>query len=387
MLNTTSPADDRAYWVATLVRVITPVLEALSERRLRRSMPIYSAAGDVHDRGRFTFFEALARSLAGAAPWLELAEVPDAEKPIQARLRRLAREAIDAATDPASPDYVNFRDDRPLVDAAFLAHAILRSPTELWKALPERVKGQVAAAMRAVRGRRAVYNNWLLFCAMVETAIHRAGGDWDCMRVDYALRQHLQWYVGDGVFADGPRFHADYYNSFVIHPMMVDVLEYFRGADWDWDKFIEPALARAARYTAVLERHIAPDGSFPPVGRSLAYRMGAFQMLSQSALQKRLPDALTPAQVRCGITAVIRRCMEAPGTFDEGGWLRIGLCGSQPAIGEKYISTGSLYLCTTGLLALGLPADDEFWTAPPQPWTSVRIWSGEDLPADHSIPD
>jgi hypothetical protein len=29
---------------------------------------------------------------------------------------------------------------------------------------------------------------------------------------------------------------------------------------------------RARRYAAVLERMIAPDGSFPPIGRSLAYR-------------------------------------------------------------------------------------------------------------------
>ena len=47
---------------------------------------------------------------------------------------------------------------------------------------------------------------------------------WDRMRVDYALRQHEQWYKGDGVYGDGPEFHWDYYNSFVIHPMLLDVL-------------------------------------------------------------------------------------------------------------------------------------------------------------------
>ena len=66
------------------------------------------------------------------------------------------------------------------------------------------------------------------------------------------------------------------------------------------------------------------------------------------------------------------------------GWLQIGLAGHQPALGEPYISTGSLYLCSAAWLPLGLPPDDPFWSHPPQPWTSQTIWSGKDIPADHS---
>ena len=42
-------------------------------------------------------------------------------------------------------------------------------------------------------------------------------------------------------------------------------------------------------------------------------------------------------------SAVIRRTIEAPGTFDTQGWLTIGFCGHQPRVGEYYISTGSVY--------------------------------------------
>jgi hypothetical protein len=77
--------------------------------------------------------------------------------------------------------------------------------------------------------------------------------------------------------------------------------------------------------------------------------------------------------------------IEAPGTFDESGWLQIGFCGHQPALAEKYISTGSLYLCAAGLLPLGLPPEDEFWSAPAAKWTAQKLWSGENLPADHAI--
>ena len=52
---------------------------------------------------------------------------------------------------------------------------------------------------------------------------------------------------------------------------------------------------------------------------------------------------------------------------------------------EGYICTGSLYLCTTGFLPLGLPASAPFWDSGYEDWTSRKIWSGADMPADHSV--
>src|SRR5260221_12847696 len=130
---------------------------------------------------------------------------------------------------------------------------------------------------------------------------------------------------------------------------------------------------------------ISPEGTFPPIGRSLAYRFGALQLLGQMALRRELPDGVTPAQVRTAMTAVIRRMTEAPRTFDANGWLTIGFAGHQPAIGEGYISTGSLYPCTAGPTPLGLPASDEFWTPEPRDWTLRRAWGGENLRADHAV--
>jgi hypothetical protein len=79
--------------------------------------------------------------------------------------------------------------------------------------------------------------------------------------------------------------------------------------------------------------------------------------------------------------------MEAPGTFDENGWLRLGLCGQQPSLAETYISTSSFYLCSFGLFPLGLPLADVFWSHPPARWRSQRICSGEPLPTDHALRD
>jgi hypothetical protein len=139
------------------------------------------------------------------------------------------------------------------------------------------------------------------------------------------------------------------------------------------------------RYAAIQERLINSDGSFPVIGRSITYRGGAFHHLADIALRKQLPEALKPAQVRGALTAVIKKTLESPTTFNKDGWLRIGLYGEQPGLADFYITTGSLYLCTNIFLPLGLPETDPFWTDVPAPWTAVKVWNGEDVPNDHAL--
>jgi hypothetical protein len=272
------------------------------------------------------------------------------------------------------------------VDAAFLAQGLLRARSTLSDAFDPTTRRNLVAALESTRAITPPFNNWLLFSATVEAALATLGVRWDRMRVDYALRQHDQWYKGDGTYGDGPAFHWDYYNSFVIQPMLLDVLDVCKDEMPAWKELAGRVERRAQRYAAILERLIAGDGSFPPIGRSLPYRCGAFQLLAQMALRRALPEGVTPAQVRGALTAVIRRTIEAPGTFDAQGWLRIGFCGHQPGVGETYISTGSLYLCAVGLLPLGLAASDPFWVSPSEPWTSVRAWSGQPFPIDRALP-
>jgi hypothetical protein len=374
--------QDRIYWIDTLSRIAQPVLYHLTNRNLKKTMPIERK---IDDRHLYTHLEALGRLLTGMAPWLETGSREGEEGRLRESYAALARQAIDAGTDPASPDFMNFSEgQQPIVDAAFLAHALIRAPRELWQKLEPRVQNNVVEALKATRTRKPGYNNWLLFAAMIETALYQAGADWDRMRVDYAVREHETWYKGDGMYGDGPDFHADYYNSFVIQPMLVDILETVGHEDAVWAEMKAKVVRRAQRYATQQERLISPEGTFPAVGRSLAYRFGAFQLLSQIALQHRLEDSLQPAQVRCALTAVIRRMIEAPGTFDENGWLTIGFCGHQPGVGETYISTGSLYLCAAVFLPLGLSPEDAFWQGEAE-WTAQKAWSGQPFPIDKAL--
>jgi hypothetical protein len=377
---------DRDYWISVLTRIAYPVLSALSQKRLKAVMPVEAPHNNVADRSQYTYLEALGRLLTGIAPWLENTDGNGSEGPLRQHYADLARQAIASAVDQSSPDYMNFsKGQQPVVDAAFLALAILRAPTELWEKLDRGTKVKLIEALRSSRAIRPGFNNWLLFSATVEAFLCFAGEQWDSMRIDYAIRQHEEWYKGDGVYGDGPQFHWDYYNSFVIHPMLLEVVTTVSKQSKAWESFEPAILTRAQRYAAIQERMICPDGSYPAIGRSIAYRFGAFHLLATMALRRQLPSSVKPEQVRCAMTAVIRRMIEAPGTFDKQGWLTVGFCGHQPSVGENYISTGSVYLCSAALLPLGLPSADQFWSAPRQRWTSQKIWNGEDIPTDHAI--
>ena len=145
------------------------------------------------------------------------------------------------------------------------------------------------------------------------------------------------------------------------------------------------ALKRMQRYVVGQERMISPEGTFPLIQRSITYRTGAFQALSQVALLNKLPKEISPVQVRCALTLVKRNMYDQKGTFDEKGWLKLGFCGYQPKIVDYYTSIGSLYMATLSFLPLGLPATDPFWAEPFTEWTAKKAWSAQDFAKDYHV--
>ena len=376
----------REFWTATLTRVAEPVLVSLAANQLKARMPVECPKGKLADRSKVTHLEALGRTLAGIAPWLGVSGVAEAEEKVRSRFAALARQGLSNATDPTAADYLDFTaGGQNLVDGAFLALGLARGRVELWDKLDIAVRQRLTAVLQSTRRFTPGRNNWLLFSAMIEAFLASAGAEWKAEPIDTALQAHEEWYMGDGAYGDGPDFHWDYYNSYVIQPFLLEVLDLVTPVDKRWDSFRESILKRARRYAAVQERLIASDGSYPPLGRSITYRCGAFHHLATMALRHELPNGIMPAQVREALTAVIHRTLGAPDTFDEAGWLRVGIAGHQPALAESYISTGSLYLCTLAFLPLGLSPKDPFWSDPTADWTSKKIWSGADLTADHAV--
>lgn len=381
-----SGAEDRQLWVDYLWKVSYPVIHNLAEGTLRQNMPVEAAPDYGGGAEMMTYLEAVGRTLAGVAPWLALPDDETKEGKRRKQMREEVLKGLKNAVDPESPDKLNFTVyAQPIVDAAYLAHAFLRAPQALWEPLDEVTKARYVEAFKSLRDRTGAYNNWLLFAGLSESFLLRVGEKADPFRINIAKNKMKEWYVGDGWYSDGSKFSMDYYNAYVIHPMMVEMLGVLVSQKRARPEEYDEALKRMIRHAEFSERIIAPDGTYPAFGRSVTYRTAAFQSLADVALKEKLPAHLSPAQVRCALTAVFRNMYEGNQNFDANGWLVLGFNGHQPEMADSYTSTGSLYMATLGFLPLGLPADNPFWTDAPADWTTKKAWKGERLKRDYKV--
>ena len=379
--------DDRRLWVETMTKIAAPVLENLAAGTLKKNMPFESPSVEPL-RKEVSYLEAVGRTICGIAPWLELGPDETEEGRLRAHYIDLVVKGLKNGVNPQSPDHLMFdnRHAQPLVDAAFLAEGILRAPTQIWGRLDKKTRERLVNEWKTSRGIKPYESNWLLFASIIEAALLEFTGECDMERMMYGVnRFRNDWYKGDGWYGDGADFHLDYYNSLVIHPMLTETLQVLEKHHLTGADFLPAQLERHSRLSAQLERMISPEGTYPVTGRSITYRFGSLHALADAALMHILPANVSPAQVRCALTAVIQRQLALPHTFDDNGWLRIGYTSRQIHMAEEYINTGSIYLCTAAFLPLGLPADDPFWAAPPRDWTAKRAWNGQDVGTDHAI--
>ncbi len=389
---------NRKEMLQYLTRVAEPLLTAAANDELKATMPMEQmpaervaqlyGPGFKSDREQFTCFEAVGRLVCGLSPWLAGKPADEEEAALQTRYINLCCRAIRNQLDPTAKDYakfdtLNYEYSQILVDMACLVQGLYRGRKALLDTMDSETRALLLRALLEVRKIKPHRNNWLLFPAFVEAGLYLLTGEYDEACVNRAVDQLEKWYVGDGMYKDGDWFAMDYYTSLVMQPMLLDLTSIFKER-WTYPVGQETYLRRMQRYAAIQERQIAPDGTYIVIGRSAAYRGGVFNALMLAALFHILPAELPPSQVRSAISAVVEKTL-GESSFDERGFLRIGVYGSQPGLGEPYISTGSLYACSAVFIPFGLPAEDAFWAGPELPWTQKRIWSGEDLPFDHKL--
>jgi hypothetical protein len=381
--------NDRKYWTDLLYKISEPVLSNMSKGELSKNMQLeLSPTWDGRDQ-RVSYMEAFGRLMDGLAPWLSLPDDAMEEGKQRKQLREWALKSYANAVDPDSPDYLLWRNEgQPLVDAAYIASSFLRAPKQLWEPLDDLTKERYIAEFQQLRRIDPPYSNWLLFSATVETFLLSVNAPCDLYRIHSAIRKIEEWYVGDGWYSDGEHFAFDYYNSYVIHPMYVQVLEKLvEKQRFSQEKNLELARLRMQRFGMILERLVSPEGSIPVFGRSMTYRLGVFQPLALLAWKERLPKELPEGQIRTAMTAVMKRMFSVEENFNENGFLQLGFAGHQPDLADWYTNNGSLYLTSEVFLPLGLPANHSFWTSEAQDWTSKKAWSGTSFPKDHAIRD
>ncbi|MCX2453343.1 DUF2264 domain-containing protein [Pedobacter sp. PLR] len=380
------PKNDREYWWKLLYKIANPVTENLANGTLKQNMLVEKSPTFDNRSIHVTYLEAVGRTFAGIAPWLALPDDQTEESRHREKMRKDVLQGLTRCFQPSSPDQLNFKTDhQPIVDAAYLAQTFIRAPKALWEPLDANTKANIIAAFKSLRNRKPFNSNWLLFGSITEAFLLSIGEEPDAERLRKGPEKLNEWYKGDGCYGDGPNFAFDYYNSFVIHPMMVDTMKIMMDKGLVTEKEYELALSRMVRYAVGQERMISPEGTFPPIGRSITYRTGAFQALSQVALLGKLPDTIKPEQVRSALTQVKRNMYDVPGTFDKNGWLLLGFVGHDPEIADYYTSTGSLYMATLSFLPLGLPAEDQFWSAQKADWTAKKAWSSQKFPKDYHV--
>lgn len=384
---------DREKWVELAYNIAAPVLENMSKGELQKNMDLeLSPDWDGRDP-KVSYMECFGRLMAGISPWLALPDDDTEEGRKRKQLREWAIGAYRHAVDPASPDRLLWEGNhpQPLVDAAYLAESFLRAPEATWQQLDTLTQKRYIDCFKSMRLHRPAYNNWLLFRGLIEAFLLTVEPEGADNFIFQTVGKKIdEWYLGDGMYSDGPELALDNYNSYVIHPMYIEMLETIeknRTGKARWLGLIpsELAVARMQRYNQFIERLISPEGTYPAFGRSVVYRLGAFQTLAMSAWKYGWPSGLTNGSVRAAITKVMENMFKNPGNFTENGYLALGYAGHQPGLSNSYTNNGSLYITSTVFLPLGLPADHPFWTDPAQPWTQQKAWNGEPFPIDGHI--
>ena len=376
--------EDRIFWVSTLQKIAFPVLNNLSKGSLRKTMPFES---NTSEGQKFSYLEAFARVFNGIAPWLELGPDISEEGKVREKYIRLTLQSIRNAVSTNSNDYIFVVEPKQsLVDVALFAQGLLRAKNQIWLNLPMDVQARIIREFKNTRIIAPFENHWLLYTSMIEAALLEFTGECDMERLTYAVSKFRdEFYIGDAIYSDGTDFEVGYFNSLVIHPMLNDILRVMRKYSLRDGEFLDVQLMRSSRLSSQLERMISPEGTYPLLGKALSYRCGIFHLLSQAALLKILPRNISPAQVRCALTKVIKRQFEGNQNFNSEGWLICGLNASQIEICEDNIDTGSLYACCTIFLPLGLKANDVFWESPSEEWSSQKAWNGHQIQPDQSI--
>ena len=357
----------------------------MSKGLLHKNMIVeYSPTYNISDKS-VLYMECFGRLMDGIIPWLSLPEENTQEGLKRKKLKEWALLSYKNAVDPNSPDYLTwFSNDtrQPLVDAAYLAESFLRSPKTIWKKLDELTKQRYIECFKKVRKINPHNNNWVLFSGIIECFFIMVGEKADKKKLISIVTKINRWYIGDGWYSDGPIFAMNYYNSFVIHPMFIHILEIMEKNHIKVPITSNLAIQRMQRFNVFLERLISPEGTFPAFGRSITYRMGVFQTLALSSWKYGLTKNLEYGAVRSALTKVMNNMFNIKGSFNNGGYLSLGFVGHQPNVSNNYSNNGSSYITSLIFLPLGLSEKHIFWTDPERPWTAKKAWNGFPFPID-----
>ncbi len=382
-------------WKLILIKTVTPVIEGFADKSIKTSFPKInspwlakvvpgSTPGPYQKKEKYNddkiFMELFCRTVLGINVLFNKNNIDNDET-----VKNLFNKTLIGFTNVFN-GMIDFdkMDNQIMVEMALLAISFKRH-TFLWNNIDNFTKDKILNTMIMTNIKFTPnFNNWILFKCMIDIFLFKNNKIKDLSSCQNYLKQFEKFYVGDGWFKDGTTFHIDYYNSYVIHPFLIDIFDELKKINKVYEEKYNNQIIRIQRYSEYLERIIASDGTFPLIGRSMVYRTAVFHALSYCAYLNVLPDSLSNGQVRCALDAVINRIF-TDDNFNGNNFLQYGFMGYQPEVADNYSNSGSLYYCLLIFIPLGLNSNNPFWTDKNEEWTQKKAWSGVKIIKDKSI--
>jgi hypothetical protein len=245
--------------------------------------------------------------------------------------------------------------------ASASALAMLMAPREFLDALSAELKGHLAAHLERFIHRDTRDCNTMTFSMMPVAILDRLGATYDRALMDDYFDTILSMYRGDGWFIDGWNRGFEGYNFWGFQLYLHAFMTY----DERWRACYA---SRVREITAAHEQTLpywyGRDGGPIAKGRSLTYRFAMVAGIAYSQLSGL--SSMDPGLARRIASGCLRYFFEH-GCISERGLLEVGYHGPNAAQGEDYNDTGAPYWATTGLVALALPEEHPFWSAPEKP--------------------
>lgn len=360
-------------WKEILIRTVTPIIEGFADKTIRDKFPKIHSPYQKIERYNDDkiFMELFCRTVLGINVLFNKTNIDN-----DIIIKNLFNKTIIGFSNVFNGyiDFINM-DNQIMVEMALIAITFKRH-NYLWDNIDIKTKEKILDTMVMTNNKFVPnFNNWLLFKCMIDIFLYKNNKINSLLSCYNYLKQFEAFYTGDGWYKDGIIFHMDYYNSYVIHPFLIDIFDELKNINKTFNEKYDKELVRMQRYCEYLERIISPDGTFPLLGRSMVYRTAVFHALSYCAFLDKLPDSLSKGQVRCALTAVIDN-MFIKDNFDENNYLQYGFIGYQPEVADNYSNSGSLYYCLLIFIPLGLSNIHSFWTDKSCYWTQKKAWSG-----------
>jgi len=362
----------RADLEAYALSISLPLLESIPTDWEKLSVRKTDNGGYIHG-----YFEAYCRPLWGLAPLLK-----NREEPIYVRQGGRKDEIHDwyldhliSGLDPASPRYwekhlASYGNqvayvNQTVTEVVALAYAFVIDREKLWDPLPASDKLRIAAWLNGLAKTKAKVtwnNNHHWFYVLIFLALKSLEMPYDKECLAAGLLKLDAFYLGNGWYRDGDFGRFDYYIPWAhqLYPLLWIMMEDPGEPGYTARK--QMYLERTNAFLAYYPRFFDSTGAYVPFGRSLTYRYAAAALFPLACY------------VGCEIDPGLARNLTLSNIdyfrkngAEDGQIVEPGYAYPNRQVVENYVSDAGPYWCTKAFLALLMPTDHAFWTAPAKP--------------------